>query len=163
MKNKIDNDTKAKNDTETDDLKRKITELTTDLQRTRADFENYRKHTDHDLNQANSNGQISMVSKLLPVIDIIDSAVQALPDDLSDNDWAKGILAMKKKLDKTMISMKIEKIAPKSGDEFNHELHNAIQFDEAEGDKDVIASVLRPGYRYNEKVIRPALVSVTKK
>ena len=57
-----------------DDLQHTIDELTLDLQRTRADFENYRKRVEAEKQSAHSMGQAKSVMKLLPVIDTIERA-----------------------------------------------------------------------------------------
>ena len=118
----------------------KLTELTNLVQRTRADFENYRKHTEADM---------AVVKKLLPIIDVLDTAMASLPDDLADNNWAKGIAGAHKNLAKMMGDLHLAKQEVKVGDVFDHNQHNAIQFEDGEGDKEVIAEVLRPGYLYN--------------
>ena len=140
----------------------KLTELTNLVQRTRADFENYRKHTEADMDRARQLGEESVVKKLLPIIDVLDTAMASLPDDLADNNWAKGIAGAHKNLAKMMGDLHLAKQEVKVGDVFDHNQHNAIQFEDGEGDKEVIAEVLRPGYLYNGSIIQPAMVKVTK-
>ena len=157
-------DKKAKKeDKKSEDLDAKVTELTNDLQRTRADFENYRKHVEYDLAMARELGQSSTVKKLLPTLDIIDAALANVPAELADNEWTKGIVAMQKKLTKSLSDMGLSKMNAKPGDAFDHNLHDAIQMDDAEGDTEVLSAILRPGYLYHGEVLRPAMVSVTRK
>lgn len=144
------------------DQQAKITELTNLVQRTRADFENYRKHTEADMARARQVGEESVVKKLLPIIDVLDTAMAGVPDDLADNSWAKGIVGAHKNLAKMMGDLHLAKQEVKPGDAFDHNQHNAIQFEDGEGDKEVIAEVLRPGYLYNDAIIQPAMVKVTK-
>lgn len=141
----------------------KLTELTNLVQRTRADFENYRKHTEADMDRARQLGEESVVKKLLPIIDVLDTAMASLPDDLADNNWAKGIAGAHKNLAKMMGDLHLAKQEVKVGDVFDHNQHNAIQFEDGEGEREVIAEVLRPGYLYNGQVLRPAMVKVAKK
>ena len=141
----------------------KLTELTNLVQRTRADFENYRKHTEADMDRARQLGEESVVKKLLPIIDVLDTAMASLPDDLADNSWAKGIAGAHKNLAKMMGDLHLAKQEVKVGDVFDHNQHNAIQFEDGEGEREVIAEVLRPGYLYNGQVLRPAMVKVAKK
>ena len=144
------------------DQQARITELTNLVQRTRADFENYRKHTEADMARARQVGEESVVKKLLPIIDVLDTAMAGVPDDLADNSWAKGIVGAHKNLTKMMGDLHLAKQEVKPGDVFDHNQHNAIQFEDGEGDKEVIAEVLRLGYIYNNQVLRPAMVKVTK-
>ncbi len=158
MNKRVDN-----NDQQASDLIDKITELTNDLQRTRADFENYRKHIENDLTVARQTGQSETIKKLLPTLDIIDAALANVPADLADNEWAKGIVAMQKKLAKSLSDIGLTKIDAKPGDVFDHDQHDAIQMDDAEGETEVLSAVLRSGYLYHGEVLRPAMVSVTRK
>ena len=114
-----------------DDLQHTIDELTLDLQRTRADFENYRKRVEAEKQSAHSMGQAKSVMKLLPVIDTIERAIANVPEELADNAWAKGVVGLSKQLDKQLKEIGLEKIDAKPGALFNPELHQAVQFDEA--------------------------------
>ena len=150
-------------DERTEDLQQQLGELTLDLQRTRADFENYRKRVEAEKQSAHQMGQAKSVMKLLPVIDTIERAVANVPEELQDNTWAKGVAGLNKQLDKQLKEIGLEKINAKPGTLFNPELHQAIQFDEsAEGDKEVIAEELRAGYTLDGVVIRDAMVKVTR-
>lgn len=147
----------------TEDLEQQLGELTLDLQRTRADFENYRKRVEAEKQSAHQMGQAKSVMKLLPVIDTIERAIANVPEELKDNPWAKGVAGLNKQLDKQIKEIGLEKIDAKPGTPFNPELHQAVQFDEtAEGDKEVIAEELRAGYILNGAVARDAMVKVTR-
>ena len=147
----------------TEDLEQQLGELTLDLQRTRADFENYRKRVEAEKQSAHQMGQAKSVMKLLPVVDTIERAIANVPEELKDNPWAKGVAGLNKQLDKQLKEIGLEKIDAKPGTLFNPELHQAIQFDEsAEGDKEVIAEELRAGYTLDGAVIRDAMVKVTR-
>ena len=150
-------------DEKTEDLQQQLGELTLDLQRTRADFENYRKRVEAEKQSAHQMGQAKSVMKLLPVIDTIERAIANVPEELKDNPWAKGVAGLNKQLDKQLKEIGLEKINAKPGTLFNPELHQAVQFDEeAEGDKEVIAEELRAGYTLDGTVIRDAMVKVTR-
>ena len=146
------------------ELEQQIGELTQDLQRTRADFENYRKRVEAEKQSAHSMGQAKSVMKLLPVIDTIERAIANVPEELADNAWAKGVAGLGKQLDKQLKEIGLEKIDAKPGTLFNPELHQAVQFDEAaDGEKEVIAEELRAGYTLDGAVIRDAMVKVTRR
>jgi molecular chaperone GrpE len=148
----------------TDDRDEEIIDLTLDLQRTRADFENYRKRVDAEKQAARDAGSSSAVLKLLPVIDNIERAITYTPEELKDNPWVQGVAGLVKHLEKSLEGLSVARIDAKPGTEFNPDFHEAIQFDEAaEGDKEVIADELQAGYTLNGRVIRHAMVKVTKK
>jgi molecular chaperone GrpE len=147
----------------TDELEQQIAELTQDLQRTRADFENYRKRVEMEKTAAREAGQSAAILKLLPVVDNIERAVGHIPKELEENTWAQGVTSLIKNLDKSLESLNLKRIEAKKGTEFNPELHEAIQFDEdAEGEREVIDSELQAGYTLNGRPIRHAMVKVTR-
>jgi molecular chaperone GrpE len=147
-----------------EELEAQIAELTGDLQRTRADFENYRKRSEADKAATYQHGQSAAILKLLPVIDNIERAVAYTPAELKDNKWAQGIAGLVKNLEKALAGLNLTRIEAGAGAEFNPDLHEAIQFDEeAEGDKEVIAEELQAGYTLNGQPIRHAMVKVTRK
>lgn len=146
-----------------EELEQQIDELTADLQRTRADFENYRKRVEQEKAAARTAGQASAILKLLPVIDNIERAIAHTPEDLQDNKWAQGIAGLVKNLEKSLEALNLRRIDAKPGAEFDPELHEAIQFDEdAAGEKEVIADELQAGYTLNGQPIRHAMVKVTR-
>lgn len=146
---------------QTENFEQKIGELTLDLQRTRADFENYRKRVDAEKTASFNSGQASAVLKLLPVIDNIERAISHVPEDLADNKWATGVTSLVKNLEKSLSAMGVERIDASPGVAFNPDLHEAIQINEdAEGEKEVIESELQAGYTLNGQPIRHAMVKV---
>lgn len=125
--------------------------LTADLQRTRADFENFRKQVDIQKEQARKMSQDATVMKLLPLIDDMSRAISSNPEVLAP---------IAKTLEKTMSELGLSKIQTAEGTEFNPDFHDAVSVDESEGSREVIAEELRPGYLYNNEVLRPAMVKV---
>ena len=149
---------------ETSELEQRIEELTADLQRTRADFENYVRRSDQEKIAAREAGQASAILKLLPVIDNIERAIAYMPDDLKDNKWATGVASLVKNLDSSLETLGLKRIDAKPGTDFDPQLHDAIQADEeATGEREVIAEELQSGYLLGGKPIRHAMVKVTRK
>lgn len=145
------------------DLEQQLSELTEDLQRTRADFENYRKRSEAEKLSARESGQASAILKLLPVIDNIERAINYMPDELKDNKWAQGIAGLVKKLESSLDNLNLKRIDATAGVEFNPDLHEAIMFDEeAEGEKEIIAEEMQAGYILAGRPIRHAMVKVTR-
>jgi len=146
-----------------EELEQQVAELTLDLQRTRADFENYRKRVEQEKTAARSNGQAAAVLKLLPVIDNIERAIAYMPEDLADNKWAQSVAGLVKNLEKSLESLNLKRIEAKPGTAFDPEVHEAIQFDEdAEGEHEVVADELQAGYLLDGQPIRHAMVRVTR-
>lgn len=134
-----------------DESAAKIAELTNDLQRTRADFENYRRQVEQQRLQYGNVVKNTTVMKLLPLIDDIDRAIAANP----------SLEPLAKSLEKTLKELGLERVETAAGTPFNPDLHEAVMV-EGEGEKEVIAETLRAGYRYEGELVRPAMVKVTR-
>jgi molecular chaperone GrpE len=129
----------------------KVAELTADLQRLRADFENYRKQSDLQKQQYANVVKITTISKILPILDDLERAIAAHPE----------LAPLTKTLDKALSDLNLQKIPSTPTTPFDPTLHEAIA-SEGDGDTETISTTLRPGYKYETEVIRPALVKVTK-
>ncbi len=128
-----------------------INELTADLQRTRADFENFRKQVEIQKENEKKATKLATVYKVLPLLDDLDRAISSYEE----------LGPLLKSLEKTLKDLELAKISSEEGAEFNPDLHDAIMV-EGEGEKEVIAETLRPGYYYEGEVLRPAMVKVRK-
>ena len=133
------------------EVEKRINELTNDLQRTRADFENYRKQTELQKENERKMVKLATVIKVLPILDDMDRAISSYAE----------LMPLKKSLEKTLNELKLSKVPAEKGTEFNMEIHEAISA-EGEGEKEVISEVLRPGYYYEGELLRPAMVKVNK-
>ncbi len=144
-------------------LEQQVAELTADVQRTRADFENYRKRSELEKTSARESGQVSAILKLIPVIDNIERAIAYTPAELQDNPWVQSVSNLTKSLEKSLESLNLKRIDATPGTLFNPDLHEAIQFDEeATGEHEVIAEEMQAGYTLNGHPIRHAMVKVTR-
>lgn len=136
---------------EAEALKTQIEELTNDLQRTRADFENFRKQTEVQKTQAKQIEKLATILRFLPLLDDIDRAIMTYPEQLSP---------LGKSIDKLKSELLLEKIDSKPDTEFNPDFHEAVMVEDGAGEKEVISETLRPGYLYDGQVVRPAMVKV---
>ena len=134
-----------KNDNKAD----KLAELTADLQRTRADFENFRKQVEIQKENERKAAKFATVIKMLPLLDDLERAIVTY----------KELEPLGKSLDKTMSELGLARIDSREGVEFNPDMFEAVMV-EGEGEKEVIAETLRPGYYYEGEVLRPAMVKV---
>ena len=140
-----------------------IAELIFDLQRVRADFENYRKRVELEKQQAAERGEAKTALKLLPVIDTIERAIDHIPADIATHQWVQGVTGLIKQLDKALDDMGITRIPAEPGTPFDPSVHQAIQMNEdAEGDHEIVESQLQTGYALRGQPIRLAMVKVTR-
>ena len=98
-----------------DESAAKITELTNDLQRTRADFENYRRQVEQQKLQYGNVVKNTTVMKMLPLLDDIDRAIAA-----NDN-----LKPLEKSLAKAVKELKLERVESKAGAAFDPDIHDA--------------------------------------
>lgn len=127
----------------------KIVELTNDLQRTRADFENFRKQVEVQKENEKKAVKLATVYKVLPLLDDLDRAINSYEE----------LQPLQKSLEKSLQELNLAKIDSSEGAEFNPDIHNAVMV-EGEGEKEVIAETMRPGYYYDGEVLREAMVKV---
>ncbi|MDO5480575.1 MAG: nucleotide exchange factor GrpE [Candidatus Saccharibacteria bacterium] len=127
-------------------------ELIADLQRTRADFENYRKQIEIQKENERRNVKLATILKFLPLLDDIDRAILTYPE----------LEPLKKSMEKTLTDLGLSKIPSDAGVEFDPDLHEAVAT-EGDGETQAILETLRPGYYYESEVLRPAMVKVEMK
>ena len=128
-----------------------IADLTADLQRTRADFENFRKQADLQKTQAKDAARFATMMQILPLLDDMSRALATYPEQLAP---------LRKTFDKTLERLKLASMNTEVGVDFNPDFHEAVMVEDGEGEREVIAETLRPGYIYEGQVLRPAMVKV---
>lgn len=143
------------------ELEQQVGELTADLQRVQADFVNYRSRMDDERQRVVEGAKAGTIMKILPIVDNIDRAIAHVPQDLTDNTWAKGVTALGKSLDKSLAEMGVVRIQS-VGEPFNPNMHDAISA-EGDGDEEIVSEELRPGYMFGDQVLRPAMVKVVRR
>lgn len=122
------------------------------VRRTQADFENYRKRAQKQQDEAVVRELGSFVERLLPVLDACDAAaVQGAAD---------AVEPIVSALFGALEREGLERIDPK-GEAFDPTVAEAVVHEPGEGGAQVVAEVLRAGYRWQKRLLRPALVKVT--
>ena len=147
-----------KNNNREAELEQHLGELTADLQRVQADFINYRSRMEEDKARTIQGAKAATILKLLPVIDNIERAVGHVPAELADNQWAKGVSALAKNLEKSLGDLGLTRIEA-TGRPFDPNLHEAISA-EGEGSRETVGDELRAGYMLDGHVVRHSLVKV---
>lgn len=134
-------------------LQQDVQELTEDLQRVTAEFANYRKRVQRDLEIATESGKAHVVSQLIHIADDIDRA--ASHGDLQDGSPLK---AFSDKFMNTLSGLNVAAFGD-SGELFDANIHEAIQDEGGDGDK-VLSTVIRKGYKLGDRILRTAMVMV---
>lgn len=135
----------------------KIAELTDDLQRLQAEFENFKKRSEKDSEKACSFSKIKIIEKMLPVMDTFESAIAK-----SGNEERKGLCLVYEQLKKILISEGLKEIEAKGI--FNPDFHEAMMQQESDDYRDdEIIAVIQKGYTLNGFLVRPSKVKLNKK
>ena len=128
--------------------------LTADLQRLQAEYSNYRKRVERDRAVASEIAIASVLSELLSTLDDIDRAAQ-------HGELTGGFKSVADQLINTTTKLGLEKYG-QEGDEFDPQIHEALMHETSADVKVATATkILQPGYKFKERVLRPARVSVT--
>src|SRR5438309_6510112 len=130
------------------------------LQRTQADFVNYRRRMSQEQAEARIAAQSALLSQLLPVLDDLGRALGAVPPQLAAHPWVQGLFLVSRRLTTVLSQLGVRQIgAP--GERFDPHWHEAITTEaRADVPEGTILQVAQPGYALGERVIRPAQVSV---
>jgi molecular chaperone GrpE len=156
---------------EVTDLRAQRDEYLDSLRRLQADFENYKKRVAKQQSDQVARAALSLVEKLLPVLDTLDLATSHIGDAGSAD--GRALVAASGQLRDVLAKEGLERIDP-IGEEFDPNAHEAVGQVPAEADsaaaaegavpshagEPVVAEVMRPGYRWRGAVVRPAMVTV---
>ena len=127
-------------------------------QRTQADFDNFRKRNADAVLRARADGKADAVLEILPVVDNFDRAIPLI----SDESVREGVEKIAKQFVAALTKLGVCEIEAE-GQPFNPDLHNAVFAEEVEGvEPDTVTAVLQKGYTLDNKVIRYAMVKVSK-
>ena len=130
------------------------------LQRTAADFANFKRRTAEDRERELGLASELLLRKLLSVADDFDRALDAMPADLKGVGWIEGIVLLDRKLRSLLESEGVTPIES-VGRAFDPREHEAIASVPATGRPDgEIVDEIQRGYRVRDRVLRPALVAV---
>lgn len=192
--NNTTKDTKQDNETGTDEtlenqneeldeiskLTKENTELKEKYTRLLAEFENFRKRNDKERLTMIDLGASEVLTKLLPVVDNFDRAIESLnnqninSDSSTNNEvdesitkkqeenFTKGIEQIYKQMNKLLEDLNVKKIDA-LGKQFDPNLHNAVMTDEeSDAEEGTITADLQPGYTYKDQILRHSMVKVKK-
>ena len=151
-----------------ENLKLEIEKAIDDRKRALADAENTRRRSIKDLEQARKYGHLSLSREILSVVDSLEKAVLSVPkgkDTLSDEvkNFIIGVEMTLEQLKQVFSNHNITKIDP-IGEKFDYNIHQAMfekETDEVE--QGTIVEVMQPGWSLHGRLLRPAMVGVSKK
>jgi molecular chaperone GrpE len=127
-----------------------------------ADFDNYKKRARQEQLDTMQHASAELIHRMLPVLDDLQNVLEHRPKGV-DQSWIKGLELSVRKLEEALGTHGLEPIDA-VGAHFDPKLHEAIGHEESsEHPEDTVVSELRRGYRVRDRVVRPALVKVSKR
>lgn len=120
------------------------------VQRLKAEFANHRRRTDEQRAEILERAAAGLAAKLLPVLDACDAALA------QEQEAVRPVAAL---LEDTLVAEGLERIAA-PGETFDPERHEAVVHTAGDGGEPVVAEVLRAGFAWKGRVLRPAMVRV---
>lgn len=137
-------------------LEAKLAEQQEQYTRMLAEYANYKRRTEQEKESIGAFAKSEILRQLLPSLDNLERAVDA-PDG---PDYRKGVDMIVDKLMEELGKLGLSEI-PAVGEPFDPEIHHAVMREDADGvEPDTVTEVFQKGYKYGERVIRPAMVKV---
>ena len=131
-----------------------VATLTSDLQRLQAEYANYRKRVERDRAVAHESAVGAVLTELLALLDDVDRAE-------AHGELSGGFKAVADQLNSITSRIGLEKYGT-AGEVFDPQIHEALMHDEsADVAVPTASKILQPGYKYKERILRPARVAVT--
>ena len=137
-------------------------ELNEKLLRLAAEFENYKKRNLIEKKQATYVAKENMLRDLLFFIDNFERGLKLYENSQKDTDFFKGMKSVEKDFQNFLEKNNIEKININVGDDFDPNLHQALELKKSEKfGSNKILEVIQTGYRLDDKLLRPSMVIVS--
>ena len=138
---------------EVSEAEHKLAELTADLQRVHAEYANYRKRVERDRELIKTNAIGGVLGELLSALDDIDRARQ-------HGELEGAFKSVGESLESTVTRLGLERFG-NAGEAFDPNIHEALTHEASdEVSEPTVVAVYQPGYRYSDRVLRPARVAV---
>ncbi len=126
-------------------------------QRAQADFINYKRRNEQEKEEVSQLANSILVLNLLPTLDDWERAFASVPPRLLKNSWVDGVRLIDRKLRASLEAQGLSQIKA-LGEPFDPNLHEAVRQDR--GKEGMVVQELQKGYKFHDRVIRPAKVVV---
>ena len=131
-----------------------VADLTTDLQRIQAEYSNYRKRVERDRAVAHEIAITSVLAEILPILDDLDRASE-------HGELTGGFKAVAEQLISATIRIGLVRFG-EAPSPFDPNIHDAMLHETSnEVTETTVTAILQPGYKFKERIVRPARVIVT--
>ena len=131
-------------------------------QRAQADLVNYKRRAAEEQAEVRRTASSQLVLKVLAIVDDLNRAIALVPDDAVAPGWLDGLRLVQRNLDQLLYSEGVTKIEAE-GRPFEPREHEAVYYEEApDAQEGMVVSVVRDGYKLQDRVLRAAQVTVSK-
>lgn len=137
--------------------KSKADEYLAALQRSQADFANYRRRTEQEKQDLGKYANATLFCDILPVLDDLELALNHIPEEHAKSDWVEGVRLVERKF-KSILERQGVKPVCALGMAFDPTLHEAIRREA--GQEDMVIGEIQKGYTLHDRLIRPSRVVV---
>lgn len=143
------------------DLSEEIDHYKSIAQRAQADLVNYRNRATQEVEEAKRAVQFGVISRFISIVDDLERAVENVPEE-AQTEWTEGVELVLRNLEKALELEGVSQIES-LGKSFDPREHEALLYEENSDIEDgLVLNVIQQGYRLNERIIRPARVTVSK-
>ena len=151
-----------KKDKKLEELQNEVNTLKDKNMRIAAEMVNTLRRKDEEINRLLKYSNESLITELLPVIDNFERALNVNATSNDVESYQKGMTMIYNSLKNILEKFEVKEIEA-IDKEFDPSYHQAVMQEEKEGTKEnIVIEVLQKGYTYKDKVIRPAMVKVSK-
>ena len=144
---------------ELEGLKQRLAEMSDAYLRAKAETENARRRADEDVAKARKFAVEAFAEAMLPVMDSMEAAI-ATPDAKVET-VLEGVHATRRQLASALERNRVVEINPAAGTKFDPHQHQAISVVPAQQEANTVVAVLQKGFLIADRVLRPALVTVS--
>jgi molecular chaperone GrpE len=137
--------------------RKKAEEYLANWQRAQADFINYKRRAEQERLEFNSFANANFARAILPILDDMERAIDAVPEEFAKHDWVEGVKLVERKFKTTLEGQGVKPVLA-LGMEFDPNVHEAIRQDK--GKDGMVVAEYQKGYMLNDKLLRPAKVAV---
>jgi molecular chaperone GrpE len=137
--------------------KEKADEYLARWQRAQADFVNFKRRTEQERQEFCAFANADLIRALLPVLDDMERALDAMPPEFAEHDWVQGVRAVARKFRTSLEAQGVRPIEV-LGKPFDPNVHEALRQDV--GPEGIVIAEYQKGYTLNDKLLRCARVVV---
>lgn len=127
--------------------------------RATADYKNFKRRTDIERSELIRSASSALLLKMLPVMDDFERSIANIPPEVAESAWWGGTQLIAQKLRTVLESEGVNVIAA-LGNDFDPNLHEAVLYEDADGQEGKVIAELQRGYKLGDRVLRPSMVKV---